>query len=128
MTMMPRYSTYILAKTPWYALIPAHWQEIKTKYVLDYKKEINRGMQRDNVLSLTLRGVVNNDSENPEGLVPQSYETYQLFNKNDLVFKLIDLENLRTSRVGIVHEDGIMSSAYLRLVCSRRPANPRFYY
>jgi type I restriction enzyme S subunit len=41
---------------------------------------------------------------------------YQLFAKGDLVFKLIDLENLRTSRVGLVHEDGIMSPAYVRLV------------
>jgi len=39
-----------------------------------------------------------------------------LFRRGDLVFKLIDLENLRTSRVGLVHEDGIMSSPYVQLV------------
>jgi type I restriction enzyme S subunit len=70
---------------------------------------------------------VNNDPENPEGLVPSDYATYQLFERDDLVFKLIDLENLRTSRVGHVHEDGIMSSAYVRL---RRcvPGVTRYYF
>ena len=58
---------------------------------------------------------MNNDPDDPEGLVPKDYRTYQFFSKGDLVFKLIDLENLRTSRVGLVHEDGIMSAAYVRL-------------
>ncbi|MDA2988442.1 MAG: restriction endonuclease subunit S [Actinomycetota bacterium] len=47
--------------------------------------------------------------------MPEDYATYQLFEPDDLVFKLIDLENVRTSRVGLVPKRGIMSSAYLRL-------------
>src|SRR5690606_2231730 len=58
----------------------------------------------------------NNDIDNPEGLVPKDYATYQLFDKNNLAFKLIDLENIKTSRVGLVHEKGIMSSAYIRMI------------
>jgi type I restriction enzyme S subunit len=60
-------------------------------------------------------------------MVPKDYATYQLFRKHDLVFKLIDLENICTSRVGLVHEDGIMSSAYVRLAPSKS-ANIRFFY
>ncbi len=60
-------------------------------------------------------------------MVPKDYRTYQIFKKDDLVFKLIDLENVRTSRVGLVHENGIMSSAYIRIAHDDR-WNSRFLY
>ena len=101
---------------PWLGEVPEHWEMRRGKWLFCHKKQLNADRANSNVLSLTLRGVVNNDPENPEGLVPKDYATYQVFSKGDLVFKLIDLENLRTSRVGLVHEDGIMSSAYVRLV------------
>jgi len=112
---------------PWIGSIPASWRVERAKWVFRKRKELNVGRKCTNVLSLTLRGVVNNDPDSPEGLVPKDYATYQLFRENDLVFKLIDLENLRTSRVGLVHEDGIMSSAYLRLI-PKSGCNVRFYY
>lgn len=99
----------------WLGKVPEHWEVRRGKLLFRHRKQINADGGETNVLSLTLRGVVNNDPENPEGLVPKDYATYQLFRKGDLVFKLIDLENLQTSRVGLVHEDGIMSSAYVRL-------------
>jgi type I restriction enzyme S subunit len=107
--------------------VPEHWGFERTKWRFRNRKELNTSGEHKNVLSLTLRGVVNNDPNNPEGLVPKDYRTYQFFAKGDLVFKLIDLENLRTSRVGLVHEDGIMSSAYVRLVPSG-PVNVRYFF
>ncbi len=101
---------------PWLGAVPGHWDILRGKWLFRHRKQINADRANSSVLSLTLRGVVNNDPDNPEGLVPKDYATYQLFRKGDLVFKLIDLENLRTSRVGLVHEDGIMSSAYVRLI------------
>ena len=101
---------------PWLGEVPENWEAQRGKWLFRHKKEINSDRRHTNILSLTLRGVVNNDPDDPEGLVPKDYGTYQFFRKNDLVFKLIDLENLRTSRVGLVHEDGIMSPAYVRLV------------
>jgi len=96
--------------------IPEHWEVLTSKRFHQVKKQSNSKRECDNVLSLTLRGVVNNDPDSPEGMVPKDYGTYQIFDKNNLVFKLIDLENVKTSRVGIVHEKGIMSSAYIRLI------------
>jgi type I restriction enzyme, S subunit len=112
---MPTYDSYKPSGVEWLGDIPAHWQSLPTKRYHEVIKKINSDRSSNNVLSLTLRGVVNNDPENPEGLVPKDYATYQLFEENNLVFKLIDLENFQTSRVGLVHEDGIMSSAYIRL-------------
>jgi type I restriction enzyme, S subunit len=122
------YPGYKNSGVPWLEDIPAHWQLIRGKFVFQSKKEPNIGGANSNVLSLTLRGVVNNDPDDPEGLVPKDYATYQLFNKGDLVFKLIDLENLRTSRVGLVHEAGIMSPAYIRLIPRIPEAVHYFYY
>src|SRR5436190_1699257 len=121
------YPEYKDSGVPWLDEIPAHWELQRGKWLFRSPKEINRDRSNTNVLSLTLRGVVNNDPDDPEGLVPRDYATYQLFKKGDLVFKLIDLENLRTSRVGLVHEDGILSSAYVRLV-SQRDCNIQFFF
>lgn len=112
----------------WLGDIPEHWELRRGKFLFSNLKELNGDKQSDNILSLTLRGVVNNDPDSPEGLVPHDYATYQIFSKGDLVFKLIDLENLRTSRVGLVHEDGIMSSAYIRLIAKHGGLQRYFYY
>ena len=99
---------------PWLKEIPSHWEFERAKKIFESKKELNGGLKCNNLLSLTMKGVVNNDMENPMGLSPTTYESYQLFYKSDLAFKLIDLQNIRTSRVGLVFEKGIMSSAYIR--------------
>lgn len=124
---MQRYESYKSSSIPWIDELPQHWVEEKGKWLHRFRKDLNNRKQCDNVLSLTLRGVVNNDPDDPEGLVPKDYGTYQIFEKDDLVFKLIDLENFRTSRVGLVHERGIMSPAYLR-VQPGKEHNPRYFY
>ena len=127
MAKFKRYDSYKNSGVEWLREIPSHWEMLKTKYVHKSIKFLNTNRICDNVLSLTLRGVVNNNIDNPEGLVPKDYATYQIFEKDDLVFKLIDLENISTSRVGIVHEKGIMSSAYIRLKIGKRSI-PKFAY
>ena len=111
----------------WIGNIPKHWKVERGKNKFFYNKCINKGLVSKNVLSLTYGGVINKDFNTTAGLNPDSYETYQFVNKDDLIFKLIDLENIKTSRVGIVHENGIMSSAYIRLN-PKRNIHTRYYY
>lgn len=127
-TKIQRYESYKDSGVEWLGEIPEHWSVLPTKRFHSVKKELNYNRSCENVLSLTLRGVVNNNIDNPEGLVPKDYATYQIFEKDNLVFKLIDLENVRTSRVGIVHEKGIMSSAYIRLVVGSENSKRYAYY
>lgn len=115
MNPMPKYEYYKDSGIDWLGLIPANWSIVPAKRRHRVIKSINKQNQCENVLSLTLRGVVNNNPDSPEGLIPSDYASYQIFEKDDLVFKLIDLENIKTSRVGIVHELGIMSPAYIRM-------------
>lgn len=124
---MREYGSYVDTSIPWTPVMPAHWQEYRGKRLFVSPKEKNVGNKEANVLSLTLKGVIRNNKEQPIGLSPNDYSTYQIFEKDDLVFKLIDLENISTSRVGIVPERGIMSSAYIRLA-ARSKLSVRYFY
>lgn len=126
---MKGYEGYKESGIPWDICEPATWDCVRGKALFDNPKYINKNNEYKNVLSLTLKGVIRNNIENPYGLVPKSYDTYQLFEKDDLVFKLIDLENISTSRVGLVGEQGIMSPAYIRLVLRKKEKqNIKYYY
>lgn len=124
---MNKYPSYYNTGCTWVNEIPRSWKFEKGKTLFKYKKEKNIDNHCTNILSLTLNGVINNDIENPIGLAPDDYATYQIFNKNDLVFKLIDLENVSTSRVGLVEEWGAMSSAYIRLIKDAN-INIKYFY
>lgn len=121
------YPEYRDSGIPWIGKLPCHWVISRVKNCFTYAKEMNREGNQVQVLSLTLRGVVDNNPDAPEGLVPKDYGTYQWFRKGNLVFKLIDLENFKTSRVGLVHRDGIMSPAYVRLM-PNEAESARFFY
>ena len=110
----------------WIGKIPKDWEVIRGKFLFDNKKIKNSGAM-NNVLSLTLNGVIDRDINNFEGLQPESFDGYQEFKKDNLVFKLIDLENISTSRVGLVHRDGLMSPAYIRLE-KKKDINVKYYY
>ncbi|WP_053240160.1 restriction endonuclease subunit S [Mesomycoplasma ovipneumoniae] len=125
---MNRYESYKEVNLPWLKEIPEGWGLVKNRNVFKYKKELNKNNSEKNILSLTLNGVINNDINNPIGLSPKDYATYQVFQRNDLVFKLIDLNNIKTSRVGIVHEKGIMSSAYIRFINDKTWTCSKYYY
>jgi type I restriction enzyme S subunit len=112
----------------WIGEIPEGWEVKRGKNIFKFKKIINKNLKSKNVLSLTYSGVINKDYNQLNGLNPTTYETYQFVKKNNLIFKLIDLENIKTSRVGLVHEDGIMSSAYIRLEPSKTIFSKYFYY
>ena len=107
----------------WIGEIPEDWSVDKVKYHFENYKIIP-GIESDKFdrLALTLKGVIKRDKEDGTGLQPKDFYTYQLLRKNDLVFKLIDLQNVSTSRVGLAHNTGIVSPAYIILhpndVCS----------
>lgn len=124
---MKRYEEYKPSLAKWVPSIPQNWKQVRGKNVFYNQKQLNADNTCENILSLTLKGVIGNNKENPIGLSPKDYCTYQIFEPNDLVFKLIDLENISTSRVGLVPERGIMSPAYIRL-CQRGNENIRYMY
>lgn len=123
-----KYPEYKDSGVEWIGVVPKNWEVLRGKTLFKNEKDINKGMKNDNVLSLTMGGVINRDKDNNDGLLPSDYQTFQIFEKNDLVFKLIDLDNYKTSRVGLVHEKGIMSSAYIRLIAKDDRIIQKYFY
>ncbi len=126
--VMPRYPEYKASGVEWLGEVPGHWDVLPTKRLFRRCKDLNTGMICDNRLALTMSGVIPRDLDDLDGLQASEFETYQIFQKDDLAFKLIDLQNIKTSRVGIVPTTGIMSPAYIRLAASSNYSLPRYFY
>ncbi len=103
------------------------WITAPVKRRFQYRKDINKGMRETHRMALTMRGVIDRSLDDLEGLQASDYSTYQIFEQGDIAFKLIDLENIKTSRVGLVPRRGIMSSAYIRLMPTSPDVDSRFY-
>ncbi len=98
----------------WLGNIPSEWKIIKSKYIFANHKEIV-GDRENNFerLSLTLNGVLKRPKDDSKGLQSESLSTYQVLYKDELVFKMIDLENTSTSRVGYSPYTGLVSPVYI---------------
>ena len=87
----------------------------------------NTGVREQNLLSLSYGNIIQKDIASSDGLLPESFETYNVVEPGDTVLRLTDLQNdQRSLRVGFVKERGIITSAYVTL----RPHNdvdPRFF-
>lgn len=92
------------------------------------KKMPNTGMAESNLLSLSYGKIIRRDIESSEGLVPASYETYQIVEPGDTVLRFTDLQNdQRSLRSGLVTERGIITSAYMNFTPSKHKLNPAFF-
>lgn len=111
----------------WIGEIPEDWEILPTKRFFSHTKTL-AGDKVDTYerLALTMNGVIKRSKDDSEGLQPEKFDTYQVLKENELVFKLIDLSNVKTSRVGISPFTGIVSPAYI--VLTNESDDNRFYY
>lgn len=100
----------------WIGQIPEQWSLLRTKNIFStHKKIVGSDSHKFQRLALTMRGVIERSKEDNKGLQPEEFSGYQIVNPGELIFKLIDLENTKTSRVGLSHNQGIVSPAYIIL-------------
>lgn len=100
----------------WVHSIPITWNVVRGKYVFNNGKQVvGAKVEEYERLALTMNGVIKRSKEDNEGLQPDKFDTYQILKENELVFKLIDLQNVSTSRVGLSPYTGIVSPAYIIL-------------
>ncbi|HDT4264278.1 TPA: restriction endonuclease subunit S [Enterobacter kobei] len=112
------YPEYKDSGVEWVGDIPHHWQT-KPAFAAVMEQCIkNSDGAESNVLSLSYGNIVERDVENNFGLLPESFNTYQIVNPGDIVLRLTDLQNdKRSLRVARSTLRGIITSAYLKLVC-----------
>jgi type I restriction enzyme S subunit len=108
------YLEYKESGLPWLGGIPRHWNSGPGFAAFREKQVKNTGMQEKTVLSLSYGRIVVKPPEKLHGLVPDSFETYQIVDPGDIIIRSTDLQNDWNSlRVGLVRNRGIITSAYL---------------
>lgn len=86
----------------------------------------NVGMREQNLLSLSYGEIVRKDINSADGLLPASFETYQIVEPGMTVLRFTDLQNdQRSLRSGLVTERGIITSAYVAV--DPFAMNPQFF-
>lgn len=107
---------------------PQDWPLSKLHHVFTVRKNNkNMGMLNDNLLSLSYGRIINKDIDTTEGLLPESFETYQIVYPGDIILRLTDLQNdKRSIRQGLVKEKGIITSAY-DAVYPAKGHDPRYW-
>lgn len=111
----------------WIGDIPAEWELLPTKrFFRAEKRVVGSAVDDYERLALTMQGVIKRSKDDSEGLQPEKFEGYQILRENELVFKLIDLENVKTSRVGLSPYTGLVSPAYI--VLTNEQKDNRFFY
>ncbi len=107
---------------------PSKWNLNKLHNIFRVRKGYkNIGMQENNLLSLSYGRIVRKSIDTAEGLLPESFETYQIVEPGNIIMRLTDLQNdKRSLRQGLVTERGIITSAYDALEVNR-DHDPRFW-
>lgn len=100
----------------WVGIIPSHWIIHPVYYYFGERKNKNKFGQEENLLSLSYGKIIRKDINTSEGLLPESFNTYNIVEKGDIVIRPTDLQNdKRSLRTGLVQERGIITSAYICL-------------
>jgi len=111
----------------WIGEIPGEWDMLPVKrFFRSVKRVVGSAVDDYERLALTMNGVIKRSKDDSEGLQPEKFEGYQILQENELVFKLIDLENVKTSRVGLSPYTGLVSPAYI--VLTNQQKDNRFFY
>lgn len=97
----------------WIGNIPAHW-DVRMLFQEATEQSIsNKTVYNQNLLSLSYGKIVCKDINTTNGLLPASFDTYQIVNDGNIILRLTDLQNDKKSlRVGLVTQTGIITSAY----------------
>ncbi len=112
----------------WVGLIPTHWPVHPVYTYFGERKNKNRFGTEDNLLSLSYGKVVRKDINTSDGLLPESFNTYNIVEAGDIIIRPTDLQNdKRSLRTGLVKEHGIITSAYIDL-CPIKKVDSRFFH
>lgn len=92
-------------------------------------KVSNKYVHHQNLLSLSYGKIVKKDIEAKKGLLPASFDTYQIIKEGIIVFRVTDLQNDKKSlRVGISSQEGIITPAYVCVECTTDEISPMYLF
>lgn len=111
---------------PWADTIPAHWKVIANKYIMRKKKEIVPVYSGQDIISLSMNGVIVRDLD-AGGKMPTSFNGYQQIYPGNLLMCLFDID-VTPRCIGLIKNKGLTSPAYSQFEMIDDTYAPYYYY
>lgn len=112
----------------WIGEIPATWNIHPVYSYFRERKNKNSLGNENNLLSLSYGRIIRKDINANGGLLPESFNTYNIVEADDIIIRPTDLQNdKRSLRTGLVKEHGIITSAYIDL-CPIKHVDSRYFH
>ena len=112
----------------WIGEIPEHWNTHPIYCYFSERKNKNSLGLENNLLSLSYGKIIRRDINSNGGLLPESFNTYNIIEKDDIIIRPTDLQNDKKSlRTAITKEHGIITSAYIAMKAIK-PVNPKYFH
>ncbi len=100
----------------WVGECPGHWEQHPVYYYFSERKAPNALLAETNLLSLSYGKIKRKDINTNGGLLPASFNTYNIIEAGDIIIRPTDLQNdKRSLRTALSTEHGIITSAYIAL-------------
>lgn len=108
----------------WIGDIPVSWKIMPNKYLMRKEKKICPVYHGEDILSLTMKGVIVRDLD-AGGKMPTSFDGYQRLEAGNLLMCLFDID-VTPRCVGLIKQAGVSSPAYSQFVL-REGADAAYY-
>ena len=110
----------------WVGKIPNNWTVIPNKYIMNKVKEICPEYSGQDILSLTVNGVIVRNLD-AGGKMPTSFNGYQRLWKDNLLMCLFDID-VTPRCIGLIKNDGLSSPAYSQFTLHDNAIAEYYYY
>lgn len=110
----------------WVTTIPKTWNAMANKYIMKKIKHINSIYHGEDILSLTVNGVIVRDL-NAGGKMPTSFDGYQFLYPGNLLMCLFDYD-VTPRCIGLIKNEGVTSPAYSQFVMNKGFSAAYYYY
>ena len=110
----------------WIGQIPKEWEVCPHKHIMFKKKEIQEHYAGQDIISLTMNGVVVRNLD-AGGKMPLSFDGYQIIYPNNLLLCLFDID-VTPRCVGLINNYGVTSPAYSQFVVKEKGYPPYYDY
>ena len=110
----------------WVEKCPAHWKIMANKHIMKKVKNIKVIYENEDILSLTMKGVIVRDLE-AGGKMPTSFDGYQILYPNNLLMCLFDYD-VTPRCIFLIKKYGLSSPAYSQFEMKNQNYEGYYYY
>lgn len=110
----------------WCGMVPEDWNVVPNKYVMYKKKDLCTKYNGEDILSLTMEGVIVRDLD-AGGKMPATFDGYQIIHTNNLLMCLFDYD-VTPRCIGLIKNEGLTSPAYSQFILKNGNVAKYYYY